>query len=239
MLPHSASVEHMLPAVLDQGALGSCVAHGVVQALYCAHRRQGIPLPELASRAFVWYLARAKEHQQWFNAGCTIRDAFESLNEYGFCPERELAYINQTFGDPPPYARMPPWSAFQAAFDQRRQFGPNQPAIYTRLDSDGLQLLEDIKVAICNQHPVVFGANVSRSFTRNDFDPTDAIEPPREDMAGGHCMLVFGYVGDVFLVRNSWGEEFGYHGSCRFTADYMLATQDRWIVDHAPEFRGE
>ena len=32
---------------------------------------------------------------------------------------------------------------------------------------------------------------------------------PRQAMRGGHAMTVVGYTEDSFIIRNSWGEEWG------------------------------
>jgi hypothetical protein len=38
------------------------------------------------------------------------------------------------------------------------------------------------------------------------------IGPPRTDDFGGHAFAIVGYTAEGFIVQNSWGPDWGFHG---------------------------
>lgn len=234
-LPYSGSMEHLLPEVLDQGALESCVAHGAAEAIFASHYADGYR-PTLCSRLWLFNLTRSMEHRLDANVGVSMRDTFTVLNKLGFCPEEKMPYDADTLGPSPAYKRVPSMEAFRAAFDQRYQFGTSNPARYERLIGDGEDMFHEIKAAITARRAVVFGIEVYKDFVDNAFDPLEPLKPNGSPM-GGHCMVVCGYIGNNFVVRNSWGKGFGHGGNCILSGEYMLQSRDRWVVRHALNYR--
>ncbi len=60
--PVSASCAQYILDILDQGQLGSCTCNAFTQALRAAMVRAGAKAPELAARLFLYFLARAYDH---------------------------------------------------------------------------------------------------------------------------------------------------------------------------------
>jgi hypothetical protein len=65
--------------------------------------------------------------------------------------------------------------------------------------------------------------------------PTPTAEERGDPMQGGHSMLIVGYDNTerMFIVRNSWGEEWGDHGYCKIPFDVMDAcsrAEDFWVI---------
>jgi hypothetical protein len=122
------------------------------------------------------------------------------------------------------------------AHDQRNKGGNT---IYRRIYDGGYDRVDRIKACNANGKLVVFGTDVDRNFVNNKIDPTMPLAPPRSNIAGGHCMVVVGYLpGDIFIIGNSYGSGWGNGGFCLFGADYMtdLITRDLWMVDKAAWF---
>lgn len=227
--PPSAHLQELVLDVLDQGSLGSCVFNAALQAIRMGHVRQGVKDPKLGSRLYSYYLARAAVHLTMLDAGSQLRTCFEMLNKFGFPPEYLWPYDDaDTDSKSDPFRIMPPTVAFHAGFDVR------SPTVYRRITTTGSALLDEIKHAIANGHPVCFGCEVDEDFTRGLFNPLNSLQPPTENIAGGHAMLFVGYSGDSFEVLNSWGTDFGQSGYCRFSPDYVLQCRDCWTVEHSP-----
>ena len=56
---------------------------------------------------------------------------------------------------------------------------------------------------------------------------------PSGKISGGHMMCIVGYTKDSFIVRNSWGEEFGDGGYCYFSFDDWAYAWEVWTTTDA------
>jgi hypothetical protein len=235
--PDSADLRPLVAEVLDQGALGSCVANAGMQAVRMSHMRQllgrvtsGDELdaitsnpPPLGSRLFGYYLARATHHTTGIDSGTYLRALFEVLNSFGFPPEGVWPYSVERF------TQMPPTRAIRAAYDQM------SPTTYHRIFSSGYDKADDIKRALAGGYAVPFGIDVNQRFVDGTFDPSVPLGP-MSNTVGGHAMVFVGYDGDVFDVLNSWGTGFGDGGYFKVSAEFVLETRDDWAIEYAPTF---
>lgn len=229
--PGPTDLRHLVVDVLDQGALGSCVANAGFQALRMTHRRAGIPAPLLGSRLLGYLVARAYIDTTAIDSGSHIRDFFRGLNKYGFLPETEYPYDVARFADRPNEAIM------RRAYDQKDK-GDTQ---YVRISSSGAEKVGDICQALDNGYPVVFGFQVPRAFAEYDrgFCVWDA-PASSDEIVGGHalCLVGHGIAGrpDSVTAVGSWGpraHDDGYH---HFTFDFAERFQDVWVVSKAPYY---
>lgn len=227
--PGSASLERHVLSVLDQGALGSCVANATAQAIRIAHSVQGVKDPVLPSRLWIYWMARATHFDQLHDEGTYGRAACSAIAKLGFCPEDAWPYSDSKDGFPAPYQRMPSTDAFRASFDQRGD------TAYHKIASEGAARVEMFKRAISARMPVIFGTDVSREFCQGAVG--DTVDPPIYlPRAGGHEMVAVGYEADRFRIVNSWGDGWGDGGFCWFSADYIAwaDTRDPWIFSSVP-----
>ena len=92
-----------------------------------------------------------------------------------------------------------------------------------------------IEESIRMNHPVVFGASVTKEFTDNYGLETTFDKPNTQNFVGAHAMIVVGVkkVGNVrmFYIRNSWGKAWGYGGHCWITENYLGSElcADFWV----------
>lgn len=225
-MPYSASVqEHTL--ILDQGSKGTCAANAVAQTVRVSHRRQGVLEPEFLSRLAVYFFSRAHHGTTHEDSGTFLRTCYSALAKVGFCPERLWSYDD----GPDKFRKMPSFEAMHAAHDQR------SPTVYRRIGSYGGARIDEIKQALAAGYAIAFGTEVSESFCAND-DVIAPLRPPPAPTGFGHAMTIVGYEGQVFTIANSWGTDWGDHGYCRFTDEYLAwpATRDLWLVEHAPVY---
>lgn len=245
-VPFQHSNAQLVPSILNQGQLGSCTANAVAQCLRADTIRQLLAagktieeaynMAELASRLFLYYLARSTHGMASLDSGTWLRAVFQIINKFGFPAEDAWEYDP----DPGPGAkafRLPAHTAFQAAFDRRAEAKENALVEYRRIYDTGYERVEAVKRAILAGHLVCFGTDVSKRFTRGDFDGGNPIKPPvGEEFGGGHAMAWDGFSGDDLDTVNSWGNGFGMNGRCRMSADYVAweKTRDVWVVKRAP-----
>lgn len=222
--PKVADLNRYIVDILDQGELSSCVANAILQAVRISHVKQGIVSPQLGSRLYGYYAARALDHTEDVDGGTYLRSFFTALLKFGFCPENVWPYDTKMVNV------RPGMSADRAAYDQAN------PSEYRRIYESGDARLGVIKRAIASGFAVCFGTDVDSDFCSGLL--AEPLLPPLKNIAGGHAMLVSGYDGDVFTVTNSWSKNWGNGGRCSFSGEYLTweKTRDLWILNKAPNY---
>jgi C1A family cysteine protease len=218
-LPPSVDWTLSLPPCYDQGDLGSCTANAIAGAIQFL---QGLEHGSLVmpSRLFIYYNERVMEDTIDSDAGAEIMDGIKSVNRQGVCPEDEWPYEDSRLTSPP------------------------TPSCYTDAERELLlkyqsvdnTVLDDLKAALV-QGPVVGGFSVYDSFESDAVAATGIVPMPNldsESVQGGHAVLLVGYddTKQVFIVRNSWGPDWGMNGY--FTVPYAYFTDpdlasDFWL----------
>lgn len=230
--PPAASCLPLISDILDQGHLGSCTANAVAQAIRAAMNRLGVFEPALASRLFLYFLARAYDHDTANDDGTFIRNVLQAAVKWGFPPESVWPYSDDA-SEGAPFRKMPGISVFMEAIDQSKKMGA---AEYYRIDSQGQDRIDDVKRAIAAGHCVVFGTDVSDDFCSNQLGAGPIPPPIGKSIAGGHALTIAGYDAAGVDIVNSWGTGWGASGLCRFSWDYITwdHTDDLWIVSIVP-----
>ena len=230
-LPPSTDIRAYFPPIENQLTLGSCVAHATVadlEFLQLMEIRENTPGPEdfgshfePLSRLYVYMNARLRDGDPNVDGGTQIRTAILAIRESGICRERLWPYdVEQVFIIPP-----------QTAYDEGAMH--KEPAGYRLDNSDILSL----KQCLANGYPFVFGVSVYQSFMSEATSKTGMVPYPdkSEKFLGGHALCCVGYDDDkkAFLVRNSWGTEWGLDGYCWISYDYLTNTDlasDFWTL---------
>lgn len=222
-LPASVDLRANCAPVLDQGALGSCVSHGVTGALRHALKVQHDHRDFHMCRLQNYYDSRAMEGTINEDAGCEIRDGIKAAANLGIGHETIWPYIISKFTKKPPPKTYVDALHFKALEYQRVNVS-----------------IADIKAAIAEGYPVVIGITVYESFESLAVEKTGVVPYPdvsREQILGGHCMLAVGYNQHLgyITVRNSWGINFGDEGDLYLPEKYAGSTSfggDYWIITH-------
>jgi len=219
-LPSSIDLRPQCPPVYDQGALGSCTGNAIAAAVEFDAIKQGRSAAT-PSRLFVYYNERVMEGTVDSDAGAEIRDGIKSVNALGAPPEAEWPY------DPSKFAVKPPDAVYADARMQRA-------LTYERLDSTQLLVLKN---ALAAGLPFVFGFSVYESFEGDQVASTGDVDLPAagEAMVGGHAVLAVGYddARARFLVRNSWGADWGQAGYFTMPYGYLInpgLADDFWVI---------
>jgi C1A family cysteine protease len=212
-LPSAVDLRATCSPVEDQGRLGSCTANALVGNLEFLEKKAGRTVTDL-SRLFVYYNERVLEGSVNEDAGAMIRDGVKTLVKLGVCAEKKWGY------DIAKFAVKPTAACFRQALT-------HQLESYHRLVT-----LQDMLSCLAEGYPFVFGFSVYEAFESTTVAKSGQLNLPKrsEKALGGHAVMAVGYDDATkrFLVRNSWGKDWGQQGY--FTMPYAYL-DDRNLAD--------
>ena len=169
---------------------------------------------------FIYYNERVIEHTVDSDSGAQIRDGVKSVHKLGAPPETDWPYdINQ-------FSQKPPEQAYTDAKNY-------QAILYQRVTPT----LGQLKGCLASGYPFVFGFTVYESFESQEMANTGHLGMPGtgEKQLGGHAVLAVGYEdsSQTFIVRNSWGADWGIKGYFTMPYPYLLQgtlASDFWTI---------
>lgn len=220
-LPPQVDLRPFLTKVEEQVG-NSCVANAFAGAYeYLAKRSLGEAGD--VSRLFIYYNARAEAGEEGGDVGATMDAAIQALKKYGAC--REDLWPN----DEDAIAEEPASEAYDHAANYKIT-----AAEYLETD------LDLWRHTLAEGHPIAFALNTFDSFDEATESKGRVPTPKRaeavRDTHGWHAMLCVGYLDkdQMFIVRNSWGREWGDQGYCYIPYKYMMRNDfnahDSWLV---------
>jgi GH25 family lysozyme M1 (1,4-beta-N-acetylmuramidase) len=220
------------PPVYDQGPIGSCTANAIAAALEFDMIKQNLPA-FTPSRLFIYYNERNLEGTVALDAGAYIRDGIKCVASQGDCPENEWTY-DATPAEQPSNLFPPGAKAAMAPSPQCYADAIFHKALsYQSVD----QNLADMKGCLSSGYPFVFGFTVYPSFESDEVARNGVVPMPGADESsiGGHAVMVVGYDDrqNMFIVRNSWGPEWGMAGYFYMPYAYLLddnLANDFWTI---------
>lgn len=212
-LPAAVDLRPWMTPIEDQGALGSCTSNALAGAVeYLVRRSRGETID--VSRLFVYYHQRLWDGSVREDVGASVADGIRVLHRLGAPIERAWPYQRDLF------AVQPPEAIYAAA--ERQQISD-----WWSLEVDA----DALRGCLARGFPVVFGTRVTESFMRPRSDGVIAMPSAsdRDDARHGrHALLLVGYddARRVFVVRNSWGDDWGDRGYCYMP--YAYVCERRW-----------
>lgn len=219
-LPAKVDLRKLCPPVYDQGELGSCTANAIGAAFEFGLMKQNKASDFTPSRLFIYYNERVMEHTVKIDNGAEIRDGIKSVNKEGVCPEKMLPY------DITKFAVKPGTACYKEALK-------HQALSYQRVT----RKIEQMKGCLADGFPFVFGFTVYDSFESDAVAKTGILNMPKkkEGVAGGHAVVAVGYndTSKRFIVRNSWGTDWGLEGYFTMPYDYLTEanlSDDFWTI---------
>ena len=207
--------ELQMPEVKNQGSVGACVAHSITTTIEYFSRAQGDDHREM-SVGFIYGNRSTSTH---IGRGMIVRDALEAARKYGdvvktlFPYNKEVPDIIEMFNDnfitlsPDAYA--------------------NRITSYYRIYNEN-----EIKASLMEHGPVIFAMEwYSDIKIKNGIMNTKQETSPKN---GHHCMIIYGWNKDGWLIQNSWGKYWGDNG--RAIIPYNIKFNELWgIIDEYSE----
>lgn len=231
-LPERVDLRKYMTPIERQGNTNSCVANATAGAYEYLLKRHRPDEADDVSRLFLYYNARALEkgddidEAEVEDDGTFIQKCIESLEKFGVCSEDTWPFEEENVNEQPD----------DDAYDEAADFLVEDVAV---IPND----LNAWKSALAEGNPIVFGLSLYNSFDRhrNGKVPMPTGSEQSRGQHGGHAMLCVGYSDkdQVFIVRNSWGTEWGDSGYCYLPYRYVINDRfndgDSWIIRRLAE----
>ena len=192
--------------ILNQGSVGSCVAHAIATMLAQGDLVVFGDAYEY-SRGFIY---GNREPEQYQGEGMRTNEALKQVNHYGDCVYEDFPYNEK--------------------YDVVKQLiASNKEALYLLAEPYKLNSYyrcnnnNEIKRAVYRNGGVVIAIRVYEDFSR-DLHKSKSFVP-----RGGHAMVIVGWTNDGrWIVQNSWGADWGYGGKLFMDFDYPIS--EAWGV---------
>jgi|SRR6185437_3450450 len=218
-LPPKVDLTSNCPTVYDQGQLGSCTANAIAGAFQFELMKQNSPL-FAPSRLFIYYNERVVENTVNMDSGAQIRDGMNCISNQGVCPEDMWPYVISEFTQKP-YA-----VCYQDALT-------HTATSFYRIGRD----INQMKACLADGYPFIVGFTVYSAFESMQTTQTGILNLPQpgESVVGGHAVVAVGYDDSQnrFIIRNSWGADWGMQGYFTMPYDYLLnenLSDDFWTI---------
>ena len=208
-IPKKVDHRSKLQRVRSQGKQGSCAAQ-TAAAMKEFQENISVKFDQHMSPQFIYNLrSNAPE------SGMHGRDVMDILRKYGSCRETVYPYNTAETRDQPK-DQIP-----QRVLDEAKQY---KVASYARVDS-----LEALKESLYHNGPCYI------AFPCYNHEPEFWIprtEKEKEERRGGHAVCVVGYDDGAkhFMLRNSWGADWGDDGYTYYPYDQWGAHWDCWTT---------
>lgn len=206
VMAESIDLRDRFAPIRNQGQQGSCASFAiasVIEALRHDKKRY--------SPAFLYWTARESNAATDSDSGATLYDVIKAAMQKGACTEDMMPYSPAIFSIAPSDAALN--EANKCRVLEAKTVEPN---------------IKDIKSALSDGYPVIIASKIFDSFsdTISGFvrhpTHTELSKGERTDGHGNHAMVVCGFSDKerVFVVRNSWGTDFGDNGYCYIPYSY-------------------
>lgn len=204
MLPKSVDLRPQFTSVKNQGEQGACSAFTMVSVYEYFIRRMYGDSVDL-SEAYVYYNSRLQSGNTAIDCGANFNDTLQAVSDNGFCVESLCPYDVKIFDKEPS----------QASYNDGKSRLVTE-AKNVRID------ISHIKSVLAKGLPVIISVKSIDTLRRNA-NGVISIDDTVELNESYHAMVVCGYsdAEGYFIVRNSWGKEYGDKGYCYFPYSFF------------------
>lgn len=213
--------------VYDQLNLNSSTANAVAFSFHYDQIKNYKKSVIKPSRLFIYYNERQTINNtendntvELKNKSVEMFDSINVLYNLGVCPEFMYSYEEKNFNNKPDI------ECYKDALN-------NKLIVYNAID----QNLHQLKAALIEGYPIICGIEIFSNFHTDEVSETGNIKLPTEEdiPCGGLAVTLMGFDnGDkVFIVKNSWGTNWGDKGYCYIPYEYILDSKlasDFWIL---------
>lgn len=205
--PQNANLKDYFSVVKDQGTQGACASFSLV-SVFEYFLSNAVNAEMDLSEAYVYYNARKISDDTDNDNGVSLQNVIKAMTDSGICVEELCPYDQNT------YSEKPSDDAYEDGHKRKILDAKNVPIDIAK-----------IKLAIADGYPVVASFKIYDSFTKNikGFVSMPTEEELKSSVKEYHAMVICGYSDEqsYFIVRNSWGEDFGDKGYCYIPYSYV------------------
>jgi len=195
----------------DQGYTGSCVGWATANSVIRWHFVKAGKLPEneKLSARYIWMASKETDiftsHPTSFIeiAGTSLKAALDIVRKFGAVPESVLPFRDETL-----YPGKT--NTFYTIASQFRI------SSYFSLDRN----LRRWREWLALNGPILTRLNVDDTWYQATSNNGNLDSYKKNTVRGGHAIALVGYTADRFIVRNSWGEDWGDKGFAYATDSY-------------------
>ncbi len=215
-IPANVDLRRFCSVVERQGELGSCTACALTGNLEFLDNRPDADYTDV-SRLFIYYNERLLRGNEGYDSGASLRDGIKTLKNAGYCWEASWPYKIERF------SQKPPPRCYKEAKKHRI-------SSYHRIYS-----LPEMQSCLAEGYPFIFGFTVYEGFQSKQVKRTGIANMPKkgERVISGHAVMAVGYnrKDRRFLVRNSWGRQWGQAGYFTMPFEYLeTLSADFWTI---------
>lgn len=195
--------EYIVPkkmSVLNQGSVGSCVAHACATALGYGELKSGKEANNY-SRGFIYGNRRDTDHQ---GEGMYIRQALKQLNHCG-----DVLYEDFPWNEKYPEVKK--------RVDENKDYYLSKAEPYKVINYFRCYTNEEVKETLLNQGAVVMSITLYDSFSGEC-----PIPGPEDKKRGGHAMCLVGWDKTGWIIQNSWSAGWGNKGLLHLPYEYPV-----------------
>jgi len=217
-LPVNVDLRPLNTYIYTQGTFGTCTSSAICTSLKFSN--PGF----YGSRMFMYYNERKFRNNQGTDSGSFLTDGIKVLMQDGICQETTWPYISQNL------TTKPSEQAYhEACLNKSNIIILNVP-----------QDVYSMKKILSMGKPFIVGIRIYDYFTSLVASTTGRIRMPKEhekyQTPKGHVAVVVGYNDTTgsWIVRNSWGAEWGHFGNFFLRYNYLLNPEtctDIWTVE--------
>lgn len=197
--------------ILNQGAIGSCVAHACATSMGYGELQIGAELAHDFSRGYIYGNRSITDYQ---GEGMCTRQALKQLHHCGDCELEDFPY-NETY--PSVKARI------EKNEEELSKKASNFKILnYFRCYSD-----DEAKRTIMANGSAIIAIPIYSSFGGDCPVPSDT-----DKYKGNHAMCVVGWDKTGWIIQNSWGKSWGKNGLLHLPYEYPI--NEIWGITISP-----
>lgn len=207
--------------VLDQGEEGACTGFGlaaVINFLQWRHNNFEVGGLKVVSQRMLYHMAQL--YDEWAGEdyeGSSCRGAMKGWHRHGVCNYVTWPYRDRN-GKIKFISPKPDWEQEAAKLPL---------GAYYRIDTTNIN---DLQSAIYEVGAVYCSASVHKGWYIGKKKTLPIIKCDSESL-GGHAFAFVGYTEHGFVVQNSWGPDWGYHGFAILSyEDWVRNGSDAWVA---------
>ena len=230
----SFDLEKYTPPVMDQTEFACCEGTSSSGATATRFAAKGTPLGWIPSQIGLYVPARAFDRA----AQCADDEALPPLEDVGTETNSVIRVISEIGIRPMGWAPEGLYCDVtndnvnsEPDLGQLERDGESLIIGAYEIRSTGSQKLQDVRDCIASGVPVRVDSFVDRAFEDWTSRRRPIGVPDYEDPEGdGHALYAFAFSGDTFVVRNSWGPNWG-HGGNILVSGAWISQSDAYAWD--------